>query len=129
MKIGHEHIFSTLIENLRSAGAHSIYMDIVLRNRSQSVSYFDLANLYLETKSTEKKWRCRDVLLEHMAHPQDAELEAAYKMMFFSTSLNSGPWLENNILKIDTPPKICRSFTQKANPFLLRVLPGTRYCL
>lgn len=108
--------FSTLIENLRSAGAHSIYMDIVLRNESQSVSYFDLANLYLETKSTEK---VGDAVMSYLqyGHPQDAELEASIQDdVFFLRLLNSGPWLENNILKIDTPPQDLPIFLQKANP-------------
>ena len=108
--------FSTLIGNLREAGAHSIYMDIVFRNSSQSVSYFDLANLYLESRSAEKVGETVLSYLQY-GHPQDAQLGAAMgEDVFLLQTLSNTPQLKDGILQVDDAPQALPEFLQKARP-------------
>lgn len=116
-------LYADGIENLRDAGAHSIFLDVVFKNKQATFTSRELAEMVLDANSS-------DEVVEDLAaalgndHPADVALQNALGSdVFLYSSPQTEPVLQGNVWATDSVGGSIKTFTDEANLAVGRIQP------
>ena len=116
-------LYADAIENLRDAGAHSIFLDVVFKNKQETFTSRELAEMVLDAKTS-------DEVVEELAeslgneHPADLAFKSALgNDVFLYADPATTPLLEGKLLTTTGERGSLQSFVEAAHSVIGGVQP------
>ncbi|MBU0982125.1 adenylate/guanylate cyclase domain-containing protein [Patescibacteria group bacterium] len=114
--------YASVVNNLREADAHSIFIDVVFPNVSQTISLSEIAEIVKSSENFSDVGEKTTAFLDES--PSDKAFENSMgKDIFFYSYPSSTPELLENKLEIQSVYGTLDQFTQKANEVIGNVFP------
>ncbi|MFH1446884.1 MAG: adenylate/guanylate cyclase domain-containing protein, partial [Chloroflexota bacterium] len=115
--------YSTVINELRQAGAHSIFLDVLFPSEQESVSFYDIAKLSLNNDSTEKLGESILSLLKTGLPSEKTFAESLSSDVFLFKITSSDGYLEGDHLVAPGENKSIAIYSDNANSAFADVIP------
>lgn len=110
--------YAKVIENVREAGARSVFLDLLFLNQSQSISFPEIANIVNESGDFDEVGRKVGAYLSETPAGDFALSEALDKDVFLLARPVPDAALDGNVLKTESKQGAIELFSSKSNDVL-----------